>query len=159
MAIEFYKDLCAAKGAEKLVRECLEQLTNNYIFEDVSNNPEDYYKGDILAIERASGRRIYIEVKDDKRIADTRNILCEDFVRYEFTNTVAAGNMHCDTNIYCVVSQQERKIYVLDFKLLQSNYKKGIYKEIPHSDQTTLCYLCSLAQVASWGAGIAVINY
>ena len=159
MVDNFYSDLRAARGAELLVKEVLSQLTDAYTFEDVSNKREYFYKGDILAIERATGKRVFIEVKDDSCIARTRNVLCEENVLYYDTNTIEKGNMGANYDIYCVVSQQERKIYVIDFATLQRNYKKGIYKVIPHPTQTTYCYLCSLHQVAEWGAGICTIDY
>ena len=40
------------------------------------------------------------------------------------------GNMYCDSDIYAVVSEPERKIYVMDFKILKANYLKGKYRYI-----------------------------
>lgn len=159
MVDNFYSDMRQARGAELIVKESLSQLTDAYTFEDVANEREYRHKGDILAIERATGKRVFIEVKDDSCIARTRNVLCEESVWFEDDQEMRAGNMHCDSHIYCVVSQQERRIYVLDFETLKRNYKKGIYKVIPHPKQTTYCYLCSLHQVAEWGAGICTIDY
>jgi hypothetical protein len=86
-------------------------------------------------------------------------VLCEDEVYYCDSNTKERGNMGADYDIYCVVSRQARKVYIMDFATLKRNYKKGIYKVIPHPTQTTYCYLCSLHQVAEWGAGICIIEY
>lgn len=158
MVDNFYTDLRKAKRAEELVREAFSYLTDKYTFEDVADQKEYYHKGDILAIEKESGRRIFIEVKDDSRIAQTHNVLCEDEVDY-YGKGRKIGNMHSDYDIYCVVSQAERRIYVMDFSIIKQNYKKGIYKVIPHAQQATYCYLCSLQQIKDWGAGIDIIAY
>ena len=36
--------------------------------------------------------------------------------------------MYNDYEIYCVVSEPSRKIYVMDFKVLKEHYKEGRYK-------------------------------
>lgn len=155
----FNEDRSAASVAELLVLNTFSAMTDKYIFRDVTNNPECYYKGDILAIERATGREIWIEVKNDSRIAETRNVLCEEEYWSDYHQEIIRGNMQCDGDIYCVVSQSERKIYVIDYALLRAKYKNGIYKIIQHETQATFCYLCSLHQITEWGAGITVIEY
>ena len=156
--MSFNEDLRNAKQAETLVREVLQSLTTDYTFEDVADNPEYYYKGDILAIDKNTGARTFIEVKDDSRIADTRNVLCEEKVWFD-GGGMKPGNMQSDYDVYCVVSQSERRIYVMDFSVLKRNYKQGRYKEIQHSDSITFCYLCSLREISGWGGGIVVIDY
>ena len=43
--------------------------------------------------------------------------------------------MYSDYDIYCVVSQAERKMYFFDFQVIKANYKKyGEYKEKYHAD-------------------------
>lgn len=69
------------------------------------------------------------------------------------------GNMYCDSDIFCVVSQQARKIYILDFKRLQEIYKKGEYRVIEHPEQTTYCYLLPIHRAKQWGALITTIGY
>ena len=61
MLNDFQKDLAAAKAAENTVRRVFSSLTNEYRFEDVSNQREFYYKGDIKAISLSTGTEIYIE--------------------------------------------------------------------------------------------------
>ena len=78
---KFLLDLNEAHIAENLVREVLASLTNEYVFESVADNREYYHKGDIKATS-ANGEEILIEVKDDSRIGDTGNILCEESVYY-----------------------------------------------------------------------------
>lgn len=144
MATNFREDLAKAKGAEEIVLNTFSSLCDSYSFQDVSNDREYYYKGDIKATS-ADGREIYIEVKDDSRIADTQRVLCEEEVYYYDSDYTAKGNMYNACNIYCVVSKQDRQIYVFDFEILKSIYKKyGEFKIIKHYSQESLCYLLEM---------------
>lgn len=158
MASSFRNDLNAAKRAEELVLEKFSELTKDYTFIDVSNIREYFNNGDILAT-AADGKEVFIEVKDDSRIAETNNLLCEEENFFYSIGEFVKGNFYSDYNIYCVVSQPERKIYVMDFSILKKHYKSGEFKEIHHKEQTSYCYLCPLPQVRSWGAMIAEIEY
>lgn len=157
MVQQFYIDLAASKGAEEIVLSTLSSLAPEYTFTDVSNIPAYYHRGDIRAI-APDGREILIEVKQDGRIAATGNVLCEDKVYY-WDGGMKDGNFHSDYEIYCVVSPQARKIVIMDFDVLRRNYKSGTYKEIPHYQQTTYCYLLSLERIKSLGGIIAVLDY
>ena len=70
---------------------------------DVSDDPQYYHNGDLM-ISLPSGER-YVEVKDDSRIADTGNILCEEEVYYKESDTFTKGYMHSNYDIYAVVSK------------------------------------------------------
>ena len=76
MTEQFYKDLAEAKTAENIVRDYLSSL-GAYKVEDISENPDFYYIGD-LKLTKALGQVRYIEVKDDSRIHETKNVLCEE---------------------------------------------------------------------------------
>ena len=159
MLVNFKRDLEAAHEAERLVQMYFTILSDSYTFENVSTNPEYYYRGDIVATD-SSGCRTFIEVKDDSRIADTQNVLCEEKVYYKEQDFFGKGNMQGDTDIYCVVSQKEKKIYVMDFKVLKEIYKDyGIHKRIEHTDQVTYAYLLPLWVVKQRGGFIAEIDY
>ena len=153
----FFKDLFLAKGAEQIVLSTFSELSPNYTFTNVSNEKEYWHKGDILAT-AADGRKIFIEVKDDGRICDTHNVLCEEEVDY-YGDGIKKGNMHSDYQIYCVVSQAENRIYIIDFSILHAIYKQGHYTIIPHTHQTTYAYLLPLRAINEAGGLIAVINY
>lgn len=86
------------------MREIFEASTDKYTFEDVSDLPQYYHKGDIKATCLEDGREIFIEVKDDSRIHQTKNILCEDEVYYKDADYWAPGNMESDYDIYVIVS-------------------------------------------------------
>lgn len=158
MLYKFYDDLTKAKKAEQLVREVFTALTDKYTFDDVSEVRECRYKGDIKAT-AADGKEIYIEVKDDSRIADTGNVLCEYKNYIKDTEQFIKGNMLSDYDIYTIVSQAERKIYVIDFDVLKRIYKKGEFKVIPHQEQDTYCYLLALSIVKKYGGLIEIIEY
>lgn len=158
MVNNFFFDLENAKSGERIVLDTFSKIASGYTFEDVSNERQYYHKGDIKAT-AANGATYFIEVKTDSRIADTKNVLCEEEVYYCDNDYFSKGNMYSDYQIYCVVSEKDKKIYVIDFKTLKENYKKGSYKVIPHYDQTTYCYLCNLSQIKSWGGLIAEVAY
>lgn len=158
MFSEFFRDLNNARGAEVTVLETFAALSDEYIFEDVANIKECRYKGDIKATNKATGKEIYIEVKNDSRISQTKNVLCEDKVWYH-SGYYQDGNMHSVTDIYCIVAEDCRQIIVIDFKTLKRLYQLGAYKEIQHSQQTTICYLLPLKLLAHYGGIIDIISY
>lgn len=158
MVNNFYRDLEAARSAEHLVRDVFASLSLDYTFEEVGGVRDFFYRGDIKAT-AADGREIFIEVKDDSRIADTGNVLCEEEVYYKKHDYLGKGNMSSDYDIYVVVSRAENKMYVIDFKILKENYHKGTFKRIEHPQQETYCYLCELWQIDKWGGLIAEIDY
>lgn len=133
MLTEFHKDLEAAEWAEHLVADTFSSLTAGYKFEWVGDQREYRYKGDIKATS-ADGREIFIEVKDDSCIATTRNVLCEEENYIKDGDYFIKGNMKSETDVYCVVSAAEHKIYVIDFKVLQGIYKRlGTFTIIRHA--------------------------
>lgn len=157
MVADFFTDLNKAKVGEEIVLNTFSALAPEYVFNNVSGDPACYHKGDILATAK-DGHKIFIEVKQDGRIAQTQNVLLEDEVDYHNCGR-RKGNLHSDYEIYCVVSPQRRKIAVLDFKILKEHYKEGRYCTVPHYDQTTYCYLLPLNRIAELGGVIAVVDY
>lgn len=158
MLKDFKADLQKGKRAEKIVINQLTSLLEGYIIEDVSEVPECYYLGDIRLTDRV-GRVIYVEVKNDTRIAETGNVLCEEEVFYKESGELRPGNMFNSTDVYAVVSQQDRCIYFFDFYVLLANYKKGEFRQIEHYDQTTYCYLVNRWDIERWGGLIGIIYY
>lgn len=158
MLRDFYKDLALAKPAEQLVLNTLSSLAPGYIFDNVSEVKEYRYKGDIK-VTTPEGREIFLEVKDDSRIADTGNVLCEYRNYIKDGDYFIKGNMCSDYDFYCIVSQQQRKIYIIDFSILKANYTKGYHKVIYHYDQDTWCYLLRLDIIKKLGGLVAVIDY
>ena len=153
---QFRQDLEAAKPAEQLVTNYL--MANGYEVQDVSTDPLSYYRGD-LKIVQPNGEQIFVEVKNDSRIADTQNILCEEEVYFKETNTYGTGNMESNYDYIAVVSQSEQKIYWIDFSKLKEIYKRGEYRIINHPQSTTYCYLLPLYRAKQWGALIKTTKY
>ena len=158
MLKEFRKDLEAAREGERATEMYFRCLSDKYDFINVGENPAYYNKGDILAIDKETGKQVCIEVKQDGRIAQTRNVLLEDEVDY-FGRGLKKGNLHSDYEIYAIVSPQKQKILVLDFEVLKKNYRKGNYTIIPHEDQVTFCYLLPIDLIERLGGVIAVVDY
>lgn len=159
MLSSFKRDLEAARDAEILTLQLLAGATDKYSFEWVGDNPAYYNKGDIKAIDKESGKEIFIEVKDDSRIADTHNILCEEEVEFFDCDYCKKGNMYNAFNIYVVVSKQAREIYVIDGEALKANYKQGIKRYIPHREQASTVYLLPLSKIKAAGGLHATIHY
>ena len=159
MNSQFYKDLEAARDAEYLVRDLLAGATKDYEFHWVGDNPTYYHKGDIAAVNKATGAVSFIEVKDDSRIADTGNILCEEQVEFFDCDYCRKGNMYNEFDVYVVVSKQAREIYVIRGEVLKANYKQGYKKYIPHKTQATDAYLLPLGVIKEAGGLLAVIKY
>ena len=158
MVNNFWSDLAQAQKVEQLALDVFASLTDSYTFYNVSGEREYFHKGDLIAI-GADGRKVFLEIKDDSRIGETHNLLCEEQLYFHERNEWRKGNFYSDYQIYCVVSQDLRKIYIMDFAKLKAHYKSGKWKQIKHEEQTTYCYLCSLEDVRSWGAMIAEIEY
>lgn len=154
----FDSDLSKGKRAEKIVREVFSALTDKYTFTDVSNDPYYYHKGDIIAT-AADGRQIMIEVKNDEVIYKSGNVLCEEEVFYKQDGYSKQGFMYNDYEVYCVVSEPERKIYVLDFKILKAHYRNGEYKYFDYPSQGSDTYLLALGIIKRYNGIIDIINY
>ena len=158
MVSNFFIDLDNARGAEYLVKEELEKRAPELTFENVGDQREYFYKGDIKAT-AADGTEIFIEVKDDSRIADTHNVLCEYKVYYAGSRRFGRGNMDSECDYLAIRSKSENLIYIIDFNKLKTFYKKGLHKIIYHSEQDTYCYLVKLDFIKEMGAFIAALSY
>lgn len=155
----FGNDLNNARAAEWLVRDCLQSLDNTWTFNWVGDVEQYFHKGDIEAIDTYTGFSYFLEVKDDGRVAGTGNVLCETRKYFYNTGEYRRGNIHNDCDYYCVVSQQDRKIYVLDFSILRRCYQCGEYKAIYHDEDITYCYLVPLKLLEKKGAVLHTICY
>lgn len=142
----FYRDLEAAKPAEQLVFNLLS--STGYEVEDVSDQPQYYYKGDIK-LTSSSGEVFFIDVKDDSRIAETGNVLCEYDVWMKDRDEFIDGDMKKSYDYLAIVSWEEQKVYFIDFHTLKQKYKQGTHVIIKHQAQDTWGYLVQLAQIKS----------
>lgn len=156
---QFQKDLEFGHIAEQKVLEVFSSRTSAYAFVDVSSNKEYFNRGDIVATEKATGRQILIEVKNDSRISETNNILCEEDVYFKERGEWVEGNMHSNYEIYCVVSQEAKKIYVIDFKVLKEYYRAFQPREIDHPSQMSIVRFVPVKALERLGGLIAVVDY
>lgn len=150
----FFSDLELGQKGEQLVKEVLEKLTKDFTF----SASDDQHKGDIL-VTSTSGNKYYLEVKTDSRIADTHNILCEEEVFYYGNGQRKPGFMHSNYQYFCILSKSERKIYIIDFKVLKENYKSGWGKYLYYEDQDSYCYFIKLEKIAEQGGLLYTIKY
>lgn len=158
MVENFEEDLQQGKEGEQVVIQYLQKA--GYQVEDVSAKRQDYHNGDLL-ITLPTGEKKYIEVKNDTRIADTRNILCEEEVYYKREGYLAPGFMYRNYDIYAVVSESEKRIYFFDFAKLKEIYKRFwvSYKKLDYKDQYSNCYFVEMCRAKQFGAFIAQVNY
>lgn len=145
MVKNFYRDLENSYESVEQVINTLQPLTFDYVF--YPTGLEYQHKGDIGVLDLSNSKVHYIEVKDDSRIAQTHNVLCEEAVYYHESDTEVKGNMYSDYEYYCVVSQQEQKLYIIDFKGLKKIYRNYTRKLIPHEEQTTIAFLVPLGDL------------
>ena len=157
---QFTDDLTKGRRGELIALDVFSKLYEQYEFIDVAKDKDFYYIGDIKVVKKQSGNERFIEVKNDSRIADTHNVLCEDKYFSKYDGKFHKGNMHnSGTWLYCVVSEQERKIYTFDYVALQAIYRTGTPKEIEHKTQDTYAYLLSLSTLEAKGILLGTINY
>jgi hypothetical protein len=101
-----------------------------------------------------------IEVKNDECIGTTGRVLCEEEVYYKEEDRECKGNMYCDSDIYVVVSEDTRKIYFFDFKVIQSLYKKlGDPKKIDHPQSITYARLLDLCYIKKHNGILGIVEY
>lgn len=158
MLDNFARDLAIGKRAEEIVYDTLSALDKDSKYEMVGDNPLYYHTGDIRVIDKAGNER-FIEVKNDSVIHKTGNVLCEDEVYYKQHDYLKDGNMYSNYDIYAVVSEEQREIYVFDFRVLKKNYRKGEYKVIDWPQQTSYVYLLNIKEIERLGGLISVVNY
>lgn len=158
MSWDFWRDLNAARKTEQKALEIFQGLSADYRFIDVSDNELYYHKGDIKAI-AADGTEYMLEIKGDSRIHETGNVLCEECNYWYDTGETTQGNMYSDYQYYCVLSEAARKLVIIDFKVLQANYKKYRYIQHRHADNESTYYLMPLKDINRLGGIIKVIDY
>ena len=160
MSWDFWRDLQNAQRVEQMALEVFQGLTHDYTFINVSDNKDYYHRGDIIAV-AADGRQIYLEIKGDTRIAETGNVFCEEENFWYQEGRFTKGNMYSDYQIYCVVSEAARKIWVMDFRVIKDNYNKHNHRfvKVSHRDNDSYGYLLPLLEVKSKGGLIAELDY
>lgn len=160
MVSNFYKDLRKAKIGEKIAMAILKDVYgNHYTFEDVSEDKQCWHLGDIRATRHIDNAVKYIDVKMDSRIAQTRNILCEEAVYYVHNDETKPGCITYPYDAIAIVSVQAKRIWIIDYHMLQEHYKEGKKYTRQFEEQTTSGYLFPLTKAQSYGMIKAVIDY
>lgn len=142
---DFINDATKARKGELLTLSILQDKTKNYSFTHLTDYKTYGHKGDILARD-SRGNGYFLEVKTDARIAETGNVLCEE-QKYFFDSGYKPGNMNYDYEIYCVLSQESRTLYIIDFSIMKKIYKTGRFTTIEHDEDITYGYLLPLEQI------------
>lgn len=149
------KDLIIGQQGEAIVKQVLSQSAIGFTIHDT----DDQKKGDLIAVDWY-GQRTYIEVKNDSCIATTGNVLCEEMVYYDGNGVWKPGFMYNDSEVFAVLSQADRKIYFIDFKVLQSIYKHYPGREMRKAaDQMSYVYLVPIGNVKKHNGLLGVISY
>lgn len=162
MVKNFYTDLANAKKGEDIVRQVLQGCQDRYEIIDVSDDKDYWHKGDIEIRDTEECFSYYLDVKDDSRVAQTQNLLAEHRVWYAKGGWAEGFMQNSDYDYIGYLSQQDKMIYILDFKLWQKYYltKSHRHLQIPHGGaQTTDGYLMSLDTARKLGIVIAEISY
>lgn len=156
---EFRRDAAAAKPAELLVLKVMAAKAPQWDFQHVGEDRLYYHIGDIKATNKTTGEVVYLEVKNDSRIAATGNVLCEEENYFYDSRAYQKGNMYSNYQYYCVLSQQDAKIYVIDFSVLRRIYRQGRFTQIYHNDNICYCYLLPLDTVKAYGGLLYTVEY
>lgn len=156
---QFWIDLALGQRVEEQARQIFMNMTDEYDIENVSDVVACRHKGDLLATHKETGKQTYLEIKADSRIHETGNVLCEEENYFYDSGEFKKGNFHYDYQIYCVVSQEARKIWIMDFKVLKKIYKQGTYKSIRHPQEITYCFLLPLEVVKANGGLIDIVEF
>ena len=160
MMAEFYRDLAKAKKGEAIVLDVLRHTTKDYVFNDVSDDEEYYYLGDIEACDESWNMNYYLDVKSDGCIAKTNNILCEEKVYCkDYGGYWQKGNMQSNYDALAIISLDAQKIFIIDFVLLKKHYKEGKYYCKDNGSQITYGTLFPLSKAWKYNMVQAVISY
>lgn len=157
--MSFKQDAAAALPGELKTMEVLASLTNDYSFQHIDDQTVLGKRGDIIATNKQSGKSYYIEVKNDSRIAETGNVLCEYTKYFKDTGKYRCGSMSYNYEIFIINSTKNRCLYVIDFEKLKTFYSKGKWVQIEYDNEITYAFLVKLDEVQRQGALMNVIYY
>lgn len=119
---KYMEDVNANKGAEEITREVLNSLNNGFTYKDVSDDEKCFNKGDIK-MQKDGKRDKYIDVKNDKELANTGNFFVEAGGYSKIYGTRKQGWIGSHYDYVAVISQAEGIIWILSFKRLKEIYK------------------------------------
>lgn len=128
------------KQGERLCKQLLENW--GYSVQDVSLNPQYYFKGDLLATSPATGATKIFEVKWDTRIHKTNNL----YLELSNANSKAKDGLGwfkwCEADFLAYGDAITKQFYIIDLKALKQRAK-----EVPYI--TRACGCDSVGQIIS----------
>lgn len=158
---QFEQDLANGKIAEEIVMNFLTKaLGDAALIENVSDQPDCYYKGDIRVTDGDAA--IYIEVKNDGVIYRTQKVFCEEKVMRHTSGTIGKGDMSKEHTLMAIVSVPEKRIYFLRSNVLRGNYKaygKKVEVQHPEENSTVIGYVVPLEKLSKLGGIFGIVNY
>ena len=90
-----------------------------YSVEDVSGNPEYYYRGDLLLTSPTTGAQRVVEVKWDGVIATTGNLYLETWNQYSRKQNCNGWWVFCGADYLAYGDATNRKFYLFDMAQLK----------------------------------------
>lgn len=101
-----------------------------YSVEDVSGNPEYYYKGDILLTSPTTGQSRIVEVKWDGVIATSGNLYLETWSRNSRRQNCNGWWKWCGADYLAYGDATNRKFYLFDMAQLKERVAQlSLYKK------------------------------
>ena len=157
---DFKNDIAIAAKAERILFDCIDaELGLNYDVQ-LKTDDEAWFKRGDVAILDYNGKDIGIDAKDDGVCYRTGNIFVEEYIdwRYYYTD----GWIKAKYDVLAVVSQQDSKIYFIDFARLKKEYKQLRFRaNVPSYFDAHTCWgsLVKIARLRSEGLLLAEVTY
>lgn len=117
----------SGKEGERRCKEMLEQW--GYGVQDVSANPEYYYKGDLILTSPTSGQQKMMEVKWCERINDTNNLYLEIWSAGSWRKNCDGWFKWCEADYLAYGDAVSGQFYIFDMAALHKRAKMVPYKE------------------------------
>ena len=157
---DFGNDIAIAAQAEHILFDCVDaELGLNYDVQLKTDDAAWYKRGDVAILDY-NGKDIGIDAKDDGVCYRTGNIFVEEYIdwRYYYTD----GWIKAQYDVLAVVSQEDCKIYFIDFPRLQKEYKQLRFRaNVPSYFDAHTCWgsLVKIDRLRSEGLLLAEVRY
>lgn len=112
---------------ERKVKELLEAW--GYNVEDLSENPEYYYKGDLRATSPTTGQQRMVEVKSCYKINATGNLYLEVWSKGSWRKNCQGWWLWCEADFLAYRDAISDQIYIFDMPALHQRVAQLPYRE------------------------------
>lgn len=157
---DFGNDIAIAAQAERILFDCIDaELGLNYDVQ-LKTDDEVWYKRGDVAIFDYNGKDIGIDAKDDGVCYRTGNIFVEEYIDWKYYYT--DGWIKAKYDVLAVVSQEDCKIYFIDFARLKKEYKQLRFRaNVPSYFDKHTCWgsLVKIDKLRSEGLMLAEVRY